>query len=695
MAKKCLFIQNIRKTAILYASLLFIVLAFALMIGLSCLYVNSMLRNYNEYNRSPLKMTVILCALGMVLATALSTVLIRIDRAKKKADEENQQKSMALASIEKMREAIEQRDNLLKTVNHMAAILLATQDREDTMDSIRAGMELMGCAVDVDRVQIWQNEVIEGSLCFTLKHEWLSETGRQKEPVPIGLQIPYSEKPEWEIKFSHGEYINSPLCELSQSEQDLLAPYDIQSIVIVPLFLRDSFWGFFSLDDCHQKRTFSDDEINILRSGGLLIANAFLRNDMMQNIRKGSELLKSALNEAREANAAKSNFLATMSHEIRTPMNVILGVTESFLANENLLPDIREGYEKIYNAGDLLLHIINDILDLSKIEAGKFEIIPVKYETQSLINDAAYMNTVRYQFKPIKFKLQVDENIPLRLIGDELRIKQILNNLLSNAFKYTESGEIIMTCAIGNLTQPKSNMIDFVFCVNDTGQGMTPEEVGKIFDAYARFNTNGKNLIMGTGLGMTITDNLVKLMNGSMVVESIPGKGTSVTVHIPQGFVDADVLGAEAVKNFNNFIFKNMTQTKNQKIIREPMPYGKVLVVDDMKSNLDVAKLLLNPYQLQVDSAESGYDAINLIKTGNVYDIVFMDHMMPGINGIETTKTIRELGYKHPIIALTANAVTGQQEIFLANGFEGYISKPIDIRQLNDSLNKFIRDRHQ
>lgn len=417
---------------------------------------------------------------------------------------------------------------------------------------------------------------------------------------------------------------------------------------------------------------------------------------MMKEIKQRDSQLEAALKAAQDANTAKSKFLANMSHEIRTPMNVILGVTESYLQNENVPREYQDGYEKIYNAGDLLLHIINDILDLSKIDSGKFDLVPVKYETTSLINDTAHMNTIRFQHKPIKFTLLVDENIPLELIGDELRIKQILNNLLSNAFKYTDAGKVTLSFAVEKSADEAAaaRTIDLIIRVSDTGQGMTAEQVKVLFDEYTRFNSENNRNISGTGLGMAITHNLISMMNGKLSVDSAPGRGTVITARIPQGIAGSGTLGRENTEKFKTFNFTSAAQKKNRKLNREPMPYGKVLIVDDMRSNLDVAVLLLAPYQLQIDIAESGREAIALIKNKKEYDIIFMDHMMPNMDGIETTRRIRTLGYKQPIFALTANALAWKQSSFLENGFDGYIFKPIDIRQLNDTLNKYVRDKY-
>ena len=406
--------------------------------------------------------------------------------------------------------------------------------------------------------------------------------------------------------------------------------------------------------------------------------------------------LSKARSQADAKNQQKSNFLATMSHEIRTPMNAILGITEIELQDKTLSQDHRDALGKIRTSGDLLLGIINDILDLSKIEAGKMELVPTKYEVPSLINDVVQLNRLRFENKPIEFKLQVDENIPSVLVGDELRIKQILNNLLSNAFKYTDEGEILFSVAAQYPSGSIAAHVMLVFRVSDTGQGMTVEQVKNLFNEYARFNMEANRSTEGTGLGMSITRNLLRLMNGNIRVESTPGKGTTVVVYLPQrnaGIGVAGMLGREVAENLRQFNLDSTAQLGKPQIAREPMSYGRVLIVDDVESNLYVAKGLMAPYGLSIDTAISGFEAVDKIKTGNVYDIIFMDHMMPRMDGIEATKIIRSLGYRSPIVALTANALAGQAEMFLKNGFDGFISKPIDIRQLNASLNKLIRDK--
>ena len=406
--------------------------------------------------------------------------------------------------------------------------------------------------------------------------------------------------------------------------------------------------------------------------------------------------LIAAKEAAESSNRSKGFFLAQMSHEIRTPMNAILGISEIQLLDKTLSPNAEEGYRKIYESGNLLLNIINDILDFSKIDAGKLEVFCDRYDVPSLINDSVQLNRLRFENKLINLKINLDENTPHELFGDELRIRQILYNLLSNAFKYTEEGEVELS------VYPKpapydekgnKETVSLIFRVHDTGQGMTESQISRIFDEYSRFNMETNRSISGTGLGMSITKRLIDMMNGEIQIESKPGEGSIFTVRLPQVRCGAAVCGEEISKSLREFNFRNISLEKKSQIVHEQMPYGKVLVVDDVESNLLVAKGLLNPYGLHIETVKSGFDAIKKIEDNKNYDIVFMDHMMPKMDGLKTTKILRDMGYKHPIVALTANAVIGQEEMFLANGFDGFISKPIDSRELNHILIELIRNK--
>ena len=398
--------------------------------------------------------------------------------------------------------------------------------------------------------------------------------------------------------------------------------------------------------------------------------------------------LQNAILAAEQANKAKSAFLATMSHEIRTPMNAIIGISDIELEHDAQPPETRDAFERINSSGKTLLGIINDILDLSKVETGKLELVPLRYDTPSLINDTARLNAIRIGDKPIEFIIKVSETLPVHVIGDELRVKQILNNILSNAIKYTDRGSV--SFEIDSRSDERGTML--IFTVRDTGQGMTEEQLAAIYDEYSMFNREANRAMEGTGLGMSITKGLVGMMQGQIMAESTVGAGSTFVVSLLQQPADADVLGREVAEKLQNFTFSPSMQ--RTKVVREHMPYGSVLVVDDVEANIFVAKGLLKPYGLAVDSADSGYEVLEKIRAGASYDIIFMDHMMPGMDGIETTKLLRAEGYTRSIIALTANAVAGMKEMFDENGFDGFLPKPIDLRQLNHILNSLIRDTY-
>ncbi|MCL2187004.1 MAG: ATP-binding protein [Treponema sp.] len=420
----------------------------------------------------------------------------------------------------------------------------------------------------------------------------------------------------------------------------------------------------------------------------LIVLNIFITRSE-NAIVKQNMLLIDANIKIEAANHSKSNFLATMSHEIRTPLNAILGISQLEMQNETIPDRYMAAFDKIHNSGINLLGIINDILDLSKIETGKMELNPVEYEVASLINDAVQLNIVRIGSKPIEFKLIVDQNLPSKLYGDEIRIKQILNNLLSNAIKYTEKGEIQLSVYLEKINENNK----LVLSVCDTGQGMKEEDRIKVFDEYMRFNTEANRTIEGTGLGLNIIKRIVEMMEGDISVESELGKGSTFTVTIKQQSADDSPIGEELARQLSNFTFTSKKQNK-QEITKELMPYGSVLVVDDVEINLYVACEILLSYELEVETADSGFAVIEKIENGKKFDVIFMDHMMPKMDGLETTKKLRELGYTGFIVALTANALVGNDKMFENNGFDGFIPKPIDINQVNTILNKYVRDMH-
>ena len=592
-----------------------------------------------------------------------------------------------LREHEQMMAAIDRQNDLLQVGNRTAQVLLGMEGNENIDALLLDSLELVGSAVGADRVQIWKNKVIAGNLHFIHTYSWYSDLGKQKTHIPSGLSFPYSDVPRWNEMFLRGEYMNGPLSELPQDDQIFLNAYDIKTIANIPLFVRDKFWGFVSIVDCGRARTFSRDEIDILRSASLMMANVI-------NLHESSKKLEAARQDAEKANDAKSSFLAKMSHEMRTPLNAIIGLADLALENEILDDEVATHLEKIHSAGMTLLSTVNDILDISKIESGKFELVLTVYDVPSLINDVVSQSMMHTGEKPIEFILTITENIPSQLYGDELRIRQILNNILSNALKYTRKGtvELGIDCAVEGETAHVN------VYVRDTGIGIHAEDLDDLFTDYVQMDSQRNRNILGTGLGLSITKGMVDLMGGTITAESEYGKGTTFTVRIPQRIVNNVVIGQEMADNLKNFHYFEIRRQLNSKLPRINLPYARVLLVDDVASNLDVAKGLMKPYNMQIVCVTSGQQAIDAIQNETVcYNAVFMDHMMPGMDGIETTRRIREIGTDYaktiPIIALTANALMGNEEMFLDKGFQAFISKPIDLVRLDTVIRQWVRNR--
>ena len=396
------------------------------------------------------------------------------------------------------------------------------------------------------------------------------------------------------------------------------------------------------------------------------------------------------LEAAELASRAKTEFLAVMSHEIRTPVSAILGISQIEMYKQDLSAETQTAFEKIYSSGVTLVKIINDILDLSKVETGKLELIPLEYNVPNLINDVVQINLSRIGSKPIELIINADPNLPSKLYGDELRIKQILNNLVSNAIKYTEKGYVKLS--VTHTLQEGDILLSF--SIEDTGQGIKSEDMDSLFTKYTRLNYMVNRATEGTGLGLSIVKSLVNMMDGTTRVESEYGKGSTFSVTVKQKVVDGECIGEELSESLRNFSYTEGSLLSSIQVVSEPMPYGKVLVVDDVETNLYVAQGLLSLYKIEIETALSGFVALEKISNGKIYDIIFMDHMMPKMDGIETTEKIRAMGYDGVIIALTANALTGNDKMFEEHGFDSFISKPINMQHLNEALVKYIKDKY-
>jgi CheY-like chemotaxis protein len=388
-----------------------------------------------------------------------------------------------------------------------------------------------------------------------------------------------------------------------------------------------------------------------------------------------------AAEAANQANEAKSYFLSTMSHDIRTPMNAIIGMNEMILRDSHD-DEILMYSENIRAAGNTLLGIINDILDFSKIEAGKMEIINVDYNCASLLNDIVNMVQRRADEKNLYFKLDVAPNIPRCLHGDEIRIKQVITNILSNAVKYTNEGGVTFVVR-SSKCEDNPDYVMLHVSVEDTGIGIKKEDLDKLFVAFERIDEKKNRNIEGTGLGMAIAQRFLNMMGSSIQVESEYGRGSVFSFDLKQKVVKWESLG-----EFDT-AYKSFLKEREQYKVQFVAPDARILVVDDNEINLKVFVNLLRETKIQIDTAESGNACLALFKR-NFYDVIFLDHMMPDKDGIETIKEMKECtdtpNAKTPIICLTANAVSGMREIYINAGFDDYLTKPIDTVRLEDML---------
>lgn len=417
----------------------------------------------------------------------------------------------------------------------------------------------------------------------------------------------------------------------------------------------------------------------------LLIAIGIVYSLGAEERAREREQLREAKAAAEDANRAKSEFLANMSHEIRTPINAVMGMNEMVL-RECKDENIREYAQNIDSASKNLLSLINDILDFSKIESGKMEIVEAPYHFSSLLNTVVNMIEIKARQKELAFHIEVDETMPDELLGDEVRIRQVMVNILNNAVKYTREGSVSLKIA-GEKTAEQKLLLRIV--VSDTGIGIREEDRDKLFQNFQRLDIQKNRSVEGTGLGLALTNRLIAQMNGTITVDSVYGAGSTFTVCLPQGIEGNDCVG--------DFKAKYKIYMKNKQEYHESFvaPDAQILVVDDNDMNLLVVKSLLKQTQVQVTTCLSGKECLKRICQTH-YDVILLDHMMPEMDGIETLHQAKaeqeSLCKDTPYIALTANAILGVREMYLSEGFDDYLSKPINIQELEKLLRKYIPD---
>ncbi|MDL2206827.1 PAS domain-containing protein [Eubacteriales bacterium OttesenSCG-928-N13] len=571
-----------------------------------------------------------------------------------------------MRSLKKAQNDLERQDRLLGTVNRVASLLMSA-DEHNFANQLQTSIKMLGEEVQADRVYIWQNHMVDDVLCCSQICEW-SGSAEPQQGNELTTNISVDDvMPSWRETLNKDKCINSVVRHMVPVERKHLEAQSILSILIVPIFVEEHFWGFIGFDDCADERLFTAAEENVLRSAGLLISAAMIRNDMTTRL---IQVSKDALAAAK----AKSTFLANMSHEIRTPMNAIIGMT-TIAQNAKTKQETEQCLSKIQGASKLLLGIINDVLDMSKIDSDKFELAHEPFSLQRMLRDVTGIHEARMREKHQHFSVHLAPDAPNALLGDEIRLSQVLGNVLSNAIKFTpEQGEISLS--ISKLSE-ENGICELQFSVKDTGIGIQKDKIADLFSAFSQADSSISRKYGGTGLGLAISKSIVESMGGHIWAESVPDVGSDFSFTVKMLRTDDTNLEHNNVIQADNVDFSKI----------------KVLLAEDIEINREVVMALLSPTGIQIDCAENGLQAVEMFKMHpDRYDIILMDIQMPVMDGLSATIEIRALPLPRaqtiPIVAMTANAFAEDVQRCREAGMNDHIAKPIE---MDEVLNKIAR----
>jgi signal transduction histidine kinase/DNA-binding response OmpR family regulator len=547
---------------------------------------------------------------------------------------------------------LELHEKLLLAVNSAAETLIAA-DATKPRESILKSMATIGETVEIDRINIWRSVKLGGEPRFFCEISWESDAISEKCPIAKFIpSFPYLKSdPNRQKAMQSGDYLNLTVSELPPGEREEFGLTDVKSTLFVPVHMQGAYWGFATFDDCRDASLFSQNEINILKSCSLLMANSLARNETVENLAKSRE-------EALRGTRAKSDFLANMSHEIRTPLNAVIGMTSIGLGSSSIE---RKDYcfSRIEDASTHLLGVINDILDMSKIEADKLELSAVLFEFEKMLEHVVGVSTFRIDEKGQHFMVYLDEKMPHMFIGDDQRLAQVITNLLSNAVKFTPIGGSIDIDV--RLLEEKDGVCKLCFKVKDTGIGISAGQMEKLFSSFQQADSSTSRNFGGTGLGLAISKRIVELMGGEIRAESEPDKGSTFifTVLLKRAESEEAKLREKRLAGVN---FKNL----------------RILFVDDNSDIREYFGDIAGRFGFVCDFAKDGYEALKLVRANKPYDICFIDWKMPGMDGLELSKAIRETGDSRAIIVMISAYELAEVETAAKEaGVDHFLPKPL------------------
>ena len=557
-------------------------------------------------------------------------------------------------------EAIKLRENMTNTLNKMSIEFLA-QDDKTFDEKMTAGVKLIADMMNLDSVSVWRNSIILTNLYTSQIYRWDREEGGTVSPRPELQNLPFTElTPHWEKILVGEKVLNGPV-RLMDDAPAALKHFGVVSALLIPLFFNNEHWGFALFEDLNNERYFED--IDFMRSAAFLCANTVMRSEMENK-------LKEALQDATSASRAKSDFLANMSHEIRTPMNAIIGMTNIGKSAADM-ERMTYSFTKIEDASKHLLGIINDILDMSKIEAGKFELVPVEFDFEKMLQRVVNVINLRVDEREQKLTVHVDREIPQFLIGDDQRLAQVITNLLGNAVKFTpDKGSISLnTYYLGE----ENGSCTIKIAVTDTGIGITPEQQSYLFQAFHQAETHMSRKFGGTGLGLVISKSIVEMMGGKIGVKSEVGKGSAFTftIQVKHGKKKHDISSDRGIE------WKNV----------------RILAVDDDAYILKDFKGIVERLGASCDTAESAEEALKLVEQNGVYNIYFVDWKMPEIDGIRLTKELKKKIHASDdsVVVMISSA---ESSLIAAEakeaGVDKFLQKPLFPSAIADIINEYL-----